>query len=67
MNARVGEMVTRVVDGQVNRDLIVTAVTAKVVICGPWTFCRETGQEIDKRGDRTNGSHIQTKKILDIL
>jgi len=43
----VGEKVVRVIAGEVEMPLKVTAITEDRVICGPWTFDKATGAEID--------------------
>ena len=45
-NIIAGDMVRRNMLG-VELPLIVSAVTKDKIICGPWEFCRETGDEID--------------------
>jgi len=44
---RVGDHVTRLVGGQRMGSFEVTAVDATLVHCGPWTFDRVTGIEVD--------------------
>jgi hypothetical protein len=43
---KVGDTVTRWLAGDIPMNLIVAALTDDIVDCG-WTFCRQTGCEID--------------------
>lgn len=47
INAEVGEVVIRWMCDEVPMHLRVTAVTDAEIICGDYTFDRETGMEID--------------------
>jgi hypothetical protein len=47
MNVKIGDVVTRILAGSIPMELRVTEITDKLVICGPWTFDKETGAEID--------------------
>jgi hypothetical protein len=47
IDAKVGDTVTRMLAGVVEMKLLVTDVTDTIIICGAWTFDRETGAEID--------------------
>jgi len=44
---KVGDTVIRMLAGVVPCQLMVTEVTDKTIVCGAWTFHRETGGEID--------------------
>lgn len=44
---KVGDAVTRMLAGVVEMDLVVTEVTETTIVCGDWTFDRETLVEID--------------------
>jgi hypothetical protein len=44
-----GDVVTRLLGGQVPMNVNVTAVTDDKIICGTWVFDRETGMEIDEQ------------------
>lgn len=43
-----GQIVTRLLAGVVPMTLRVSAVTDSLISCGPWTFDRETGAEVDE-------------------
>lgn len=45
---KAGDQVTRLVCGTMPMELNVTAVDDKLIHCGPWTFDRVTGGEIDE-------------------
>lgn len=45
---KVGDEITRMLAGTIPNQLRVTEVTEKQIICGAWTFHRETGMEIDE-------------------
>lgn len=66
-NVKVGDRVTRMMGGEIPMDLKVSEVTDKLIICGPWSFDRETGAEIDEdlgwNVDRT-GSYLQHDGIV---
>ena len=44
----VGDRVIRILGGEVAMPLPVTAVTESFIICGPYTFSRRNGAEIDE-------------------
>lgn len=44
---KVGQFVTRLLAGEVEMQLRVTAITADRIICGDWQFDKATGAEID--------------------
>lgn len=46
-DTKVGDRVIRVLAGSVHMPLTVSAVTDELICCGPWTFDRKTGAEID--------------------
>ena len=48
INVAVGDKVTRILAGVAPMVLKVTEVTATTIVCGWWTFDRETGHEIDE-------------------
>lgn len=48
LDVKVGDKVTRMLAGSIPMDLRVSEVTDKLIICGPWTFDRITGAEIDE-------------------
>ena len=58
----VGDLVARTMGGKVVMTLKVTAMTDRVVCCGPWTFLKSTGGEIDEDlgwdGETITGSTI---------
>lgn len=60
----VGDMVNRMLAGTILHVLRVSEVTRTMIICGPWTFDRKTGAEIDDGLDwgpppkMTTGSYI---------
>lgn len=62
---KTGDEVTREMFGKPIMNLVVTAVTDEQIVCGTWTFCRLTGDEIDEvlewRPGRT-GSRIKPKE-----
>lgn len=43
----VGDIAHRLICGALNQDLNISEVTEDRIICGPWTFDRRTGKEID--------------------
>lgn len=45
-NVKAGDVVVRMLGGQIRMELKVQAVTDKLIDCG-WTFDRKTGAEID--------------------
>ena len=47
-SVKVGDVVTRLLAGYIPMQLKVSEVTDKLVVCGPWTFDKETGAEIDQ-------------------
>jgi len=62
MNVQKGDTVRRYLGGKVPIDLIVSEVTITKIICGPWTFDRATGAEIDEDlnwGPKHTGSYIE--------
>ena len=44
---REGDVVTRMLGGQVPMPLHVSKVDDTLIHCGPWTFDRKTGAEVD--------------------
>jgi hypothetical protein len=46
---KVGDTVIRWLAGTLPMKLIVSAVTDNLIICGPWTFDRQAGFEIDEQ------------------
>lgn len=50
MNVKAGDTVLRNLAG-IPMKLRVTVVTAELIVCGPWTFDRATGIEIDDELD----------------
>lgn len=46
-NIKVGDSVTRMIDGQVFMKLNVTKIDDKLIYCGDWTFDLNTGVEED--------------------
>ena len=58
-----GDRVTRLMGGVVPMPLIVTEVTATLIVCGAWSFDRVTGNEIDEElgwDARESGSRLLT-------
>jgi hypothetical protein len=47
IDVEVGDIVTRMLAGEIPHDLRVTQLTEDKIYCGPWEFCRRTGAEID--------------------
>ena len=47
-HVRTGDTVTRMLAGVVPMVLRVTSVTDRLIVCGDWTFDRETGVEEDE-------------------
>lgn len=47
LNVKTGDTVIRLLAGVVEQRLKVTDVQGDLVFCGPWTFDRITGVEID--------------------
>lgn len=43
-----GDLVMRILAGKIPIELKVTKVDENLIHCGPWTFCRNTGVEIDE-------------------
>lgn len=46
-DVEVGEVVTRMLGGTTPVKLRVTEITQQRIVCGPWSFGRHDGQEID--------------------
>lgn len=44
-SVKVGDIVKRMIAGQLMMELTVTEVTDKLIVCGAWTFDLETGIE----------------------
>lgn len=56
-----GDVVTRLIGGVMPMELTVTAVDERLIHCGPWTFDRETGAEVDEElgwGPEGTGSYL---------
>lgn len=53
----VGDPVVRMLAGKIPCALKVTKVTDNLLFCGPWTFSRETGAEIDPDMGEFDGLH----------
>ena len=56
-----GTGVTRMVAGQIPQELVVTDASDTQINCGPWTFLRETGGEVDEDlgwDGRNTGSYL---------
>jgi hypothetical protein len=47
IDPKVGDEVTRMLAGEIPQALKITGVTDTLIICGPWTFDRATGAEVD--------------------
>lgn len=59
-----GDTVQRMIAGVLAMELRVTEVTDTQIICGPWTFSRRNGAEIDEDLDwneQQTGSYIAVK------
>lgn len=73
MGAKVGDVVERFMGGSKMMELIITEVTPYHIICGPWTFDRTYGYEIDedlgwgaiRGGAIITGSYIKPKEDSD--
>lgn len=48
INVKVGDRVVRMLAGSIPMELRVTDVTDKLILCGEWTFDRQTGAEVDE-------------------
>ena len=46
-NLKVGDTVTRMLAGTVPMELKITEITDELIACGPWTFDKNTGAEVD--------------------
>jgi hypothetical protein len=44
----VGDTVTRLLGGEIPHGLKVSEVTDTLIVCGPWTFDKATGAEVDE-------------------
>lgn len=44
---RIGDEVTRMLAGVIPMQLKITDITPERIICGPWEFDKQTGNEID--------------------
>lgn len=61
----IGQSVTRVLAGEIEMQLRVTAITEDRIICGGWEFDKSTGAEIDDDlgwGPTFTGSYIVLDK-----
>lgn len=62
----IGDEVTRLLGGIVTMKLRVTEITEETIVCGDWTFHRETGAEIDEDlgwdGVTVTGSYLLTEE-----
>lgn len=47
-HVKAGDTVTRLICGTMPMELAVTKVDDKLIHCGPWTFDRVTGAEVDE-------------------
>jgi len=45
---KVGDVITRMLAGKVPHELKITELTDTLITCGPWTFDRASGAEIDE-------------------
>lgn len=60
-NINIGDRVKRMLGGVVPMDLKVSNVTDSTIECGPWTFSRNNGAEIDPDlgwNETCSGSHL---------
>lgn len=61
---KVGDTVTRMLAGSLPMELKITELTDTLIVCGPWTFDRKTGAEIDEDLDwgpppKRTGSYLK--------
>ena len=65
INAQPGDVVERVMGGEVVMKLMVTDTDDIFINCGPWQFRRDTGHEVDPElewdGVVNSGSFIRTR------
>ena len=63
-NLKVGDTVTRMLGGSIPMELVISRID-DVIECGPWTFNKDTGLEIDEDlgwdGVRITGSFLKSK------
>jgi hypothetical protein len=50
-HVKIGNVVSRLMGGEIEMKLKVTNVTETTIICGSWVFDRRTGAEIDEELD----------------
>lgn len=65
-SVKVGDKLTRVLGGKVPMPVTVTAVTADRIVCGPWTFSRLNGAELDDFlgwTELTTGSQLRPPEV----
>jgi len=58
---KVDDVVTRMLAGTVAMNLKVSEISEKLIHCGPWTFSRQSGAEIDDElgwGEKGTGSFL---------
>lgn len=65
----VGDKVKRTIGGVVVMELTVTEITQNLIICGDYTFNRQTGGEVDTLlgwdGIKRTGSFIHKERVCD--
>lgn len=67
---KVGDSVIRMLGGKIPSSLLVTRLTDHLIVCGPWTFRRDNGAEVDAdmRGAdgmiRDTDGYIKTISLL---
>lgn len=47
MVVKVGDKVTRIFGGEIAFELLVTAITDDLIVCGSWEFDKRSGYEVD--------------------
>lgn len=62
-NIKVGDTVIRLLAESIRMELAVTAITDNRIICGPWTFDRSTGGEIDEELEWDGVTHSGSRLI----
>jgi hypothetical protein len=67
LDVKTGDTVIRWLAAKCPMKLKVTALTDKLIICGAWTFDRESGYEIDEElgwGNKDEDGVIQTGSFI---
>jgi len=64
---QIGDTVTRMLAGALPIELLISDITENLIVCGPWTFDKVTGAEIDEElgwGNIVTGSYLVLRHPL---